>query len=316
MPVFNGETYLERTVQSVLRQTFRHFEFLIVNDGSTDRTPTILRRLAAKDRRIKVLHNDPNQGIVRSLNKGLKAAQADLIARIDCGDICNPERLELQYGFFKKNPDHVLLGTQVNRTNEMGRIVGRTSLPESDQEIREALFCRRSVIAHPSAMYRKLPGLFYRENAYPSEDYDFWLRLSEKGRVAILPRHLVDLVNDPGSISHKHMIKQIVITGRLRNLLMERLRHGKEKTVLTDLRKENHWGWTAATWLYGYKIRRGYYRYHPMNFLINLAMTLLNPGSLIPRTRFVELFRIFHPVEFSLFCSLPLRTSQASRTKV
>jgi len=170
MPVYNGEARLRETIRSIQRQTFKNFEFIIVNDGSTDRTPGLLREYARKDKRIRILHNHPNQGIVRSLNKGLRAAKASYIARIDCGDVCSPRRLDAQYRYFQRNTHTVLLGTQVNRVNEKGKIVGWTRHPEDDRGIRESLFYGINAIAHPSAMYRKIKGLSYRENAYPAED--------------------------------------------------------------------------------------------------------------------------------------------------
>lgn len=303
MPVYNGASSLEKTLNSVLQQTFRQFEFLIVDDGSTDRTAEILGRTVRKDRRVRVLHNVPNQGIVRSLNKGLQSAKGFYIARIDCGDICDPQRLAAQIAYFKENPGCVLLGTQINRVNQEGRIVGWTNLPEDDRGIREALFCRKSVIAHPSAMYRRIPGLFYREGAYPAEDYDYWLRMAQQGKVGILGRRLVNLVNDPASISHKNMVKQVVIVRKIRNLLIERLKYGRELHPLPDFRAVNPWRWKAATWLYGYKIRKNYYRYHPMNFLLNAAITLLCPSTLVPRTPLVKLAKILHRRELEKFCA-------------
>lgn len=304
MPVYNGEAHLRETIRSIQRQTFKNFEFIIINDGSTDRTLDLLRGYARRDKRIRVLFNHPNQGIVRSLNKGLRAARASTIARIDCGDVCSPRRLEAQYAYFQKHPQCVLLGTQVNRVDEMGKIVGWTSHPEDDRGIRESLFCGKSVIAHPSAMYRKIKGLAYRENAYPAEDYDYWLRILEHGKAAILHERLVDLTNDPASISHKHMAKQAIIVRRLQNLLVERIKYGREKSPLPDLRQTNRWRWKAATSLYCYKIQNHYYRFHPMNLLLNLAMALLCPTTLIAKTSLSMWPKYFHREEFQSFCSI------------
>lgn len=301
MPVYNGEKDLDRTIQSILRQTFRSFEFIIVDDGSTDGTAPILRRWARKDRRIKVLHNRPNQGIVRSLNKGLLAAKAGIIARIDCGDVCGPKRLEAQTAYFQKHPSCLLLGTQVNRVDQAGKVVGWTGHPESEREIRECLFDGKSLIAHPSAMYKKIGGLLYRENAYPAEDYDLWLRLAERGGVAILHERLVDLVNDPASISHKNMVKQIRVVRGLRNALIERLEQGREKTPLPNYRAVHPWRWKAATALYGYKVRGHYYGFHPVNLLLNLMMAVLCPSTLLAKTALVKLPRYLHPSAFQKF---------------
>jgi glycosyltransferase involved in cell wall biosynthesis len=305
MPVYNGEATLDRTVQSVLNQTFKKFEFIIINDGSTDGTSKILSRYAKQGKRIRVIHNKSNLGIVGSLNKGLRTAKADFIARIDCGDVCAPKRLAAQLDYFSKNPTCVLLGTQINRVNKEGKIVGQTTLPENDRGIRDILFCRKGMIPHPSAMYRKISKLYYRENAYPAEDYDLWLRILELGKVGILHERLVDVVNDPASISHKNMVKQIMIMKKICDLLVERIKYGRELHSLPNYRHINHWSWNVATWLYGLKIRRNYYRYHPVNFLLNFAITLLCPATLIPKTPLSKLPKYLYHREFRRFCDRP-----------
>jgi len=126
----------------------------------------------------------------------------------------------------------------------------------------------------------------------------------EHGQAALLPDRLVDLVNDPASISHKYMAKQAIIVRRLQNLLVERIKYGCEKSPLLDLRKTDRWRWKAATSLYRYKIRNHYYRFHPMNFILNLAMTLLCPSTLIPKTPLSKWPKYFHPEAFRTFYAM------------
>lgn len=301
MPVYNGGSALEKTITSVLRQTFRDFEFIIIDDGSTDGTARLLGHFARKEKRIRILTNRPNQGIVRSLNAGLKAARGRLIARIDCGDICSSDRLKAQREYFRQNPKCVLLGSQIDRMDRSGRVVGRTHLPENDREIRKALFDKKTVITHPSAMYRKFSDLYYRENAYPAEDYDYWLRILDKGECANLAESLVKLVNDPASISHKNVVKQLVITSKIRALLVERLKYGSERSSLPDLRKAHNLRWDWVTWLYGYKIEKNYYKFHPMNFVLNGVMGLLVPSTFTRKTFLNNLGEYIHRKEFILF---------------
>ena len=105
MPVYNGEKYLKGAIESILKQTFRDFEFLIINNASTDRSVEIIE--SYKDPRIKLLHNDVNKGLVASRNRGFKESQTEFIALLDCDDIAHHQRLELQIKFLEKNQVHL-----------------------------------------------------------------------------------------------------------------------------------------------------------------------------------------------------------------
>ena len=106
MPVYNAERFLAEAIESVLQQTFTQFEFLIIDDGSTDSSPEIVRSYS--DPRIRFLQNEQNLGITATLNKGIELAQADLIARMDADDICYPDRLQKQMEFVAAHPDGAL----------------------------------------------------------------------------------------------------------------------------------------------------------------------------------------------------------------
>jgi len=109
MPVYNGEKYLNEAIDSILGQTFKDFKFLIINDGSTDGTADILK--SYKDSRIKVTNNEKNIGLTKSLNKGLKMAKSEYIARMDADDISLPTRLQKQVEFMDSHPKVGVCGT-------------------------------------------------------------------------------------------------------------------------------------------------------------------------------------------------------------
>src|SRR5580698_9685158 len=102
MPVYNGEKYIKEALESILQQTFIDFEFLIINDGSTDNSVSIIKSF--NDNRIRLIHNEKNSGLVYSLNKGIGLSNGEYIARMDCDDVSIPERLEKQVGFLNSNP--------------------------------------------------------------------------------------------------------------------------------------------------------------------------------------------------------------------
>ena len=127
MPVYNGEKYLRQAVDSILNQTFKDFEFLIINDGSTDKTLAILQEY--KNKRVKIINNKKNIGLTKSLNKGLKLAKGKYIARMDADDISLSNRLRKQIDFLDKHNKIGVLGTQMKIINNSNKIVGEYKTP-------------------------------------------------------------------------------------------------------------------------------------------------------------------------------------------
>ncbi|WXT99921.1 MAG: hypothetical protein Ctma_0627 [Catillopecten margaritatus gill symbiont] len=189
MPVFNGEQYLKECIDSVLCQTFVNFEFIIINDGSTDRTEEII--LSYVDKRIFYVKNKENLRIADTLNKGIKFAKGKYIARIDADDICLPSRFEVQVNFMQKNPDIDICGSWMQCFNE----IGDTNLqknPILNNEIQVALLFN-SCIGHPTVMGKKdfFCNLKYRKQYNGAEDYDLWVRGSEQYHYANIPSALI-----------------------------------------------------------------------------------------------------------------------------
>lgn len=190
MSVFNGEKYLREAVDSILNQTFKDFEFLIINDGSTDKTEAILK--SYDDPRIKVYNNRENIGLSKSLNIGLQMAKGEYISRQDADDISMPERLKMQVDFLNNHPDYAVIGTFAQVLNEDS---GKTQLwkkPIADADLRKFLK-KSNCIVHGSAMIRKSSLLdvgFYYAPMEKSQDYELWLRLSKKYKMANIPKPL------------------------------------------------------------------------------------------------------------------------------
>lgn len=192
MPAYNAERTLTEAIESILAQEFRDFELIIVDDGSSDSTATILERYARSDARIVILTNAVNQGISRSRNRALTAVRGDYVACLDSDDVAEPTRLEEQLAFMSKNPDCVLLGSDLTIIDEASAIVGRRVYPHTDQELRSAL-PRYNPFAQPASMFRtelarKVGG--FRDDLPLCEDYDFFFRLAEHGKVINLAQPL------------------------------------------------------------------------------------------------------------------------------
>ena len=210
MSVYNGARYLDDAAQSILAQDFADFEFLIINDGSTDNSSSILQKLAAADRRIKLIERE-NYGLVVSLNEMIAMAQAPLIARMDCDDIAIPTRFSLQMDYMSAHPDIGILGTNTHDLTEDGRIViAQDSYPLTPAEARIWLQ-KGPALCHPSAvmrthLIRNLGG--YRAAFRHAEDYDLWLRASRSTSIANVPERLLLYRRSEGQISQKHAIEQ------------------------------------------------------------------------------------------------------------
>lgn len=186
MAVYNGAKYLTECIDSILGQTFRDFEFVVVDDGSTDETTPMLADYARRDARVRVL-NQSNQGVAASLNRGLADATGQLIARMDADDISKPGRLARQVKFLAAHPNIGVSGTWVDTIGDNGGGIWR--YPVRDDEVRSQLILGPP-FAHPAVMMRtqvvRSAG-GYRTEYTITEDYDLWVRLANCTAFANLP---------------------------------------------------------------------------------------------------------------------------------
>jgi glycosyltransferase involved in cell wall biosynthesis len=185
MPVYNGQAYLPEAIDSILNQTFRDFEFLIIDDGSTDRSEEIIASYT--DPRIRYERNPVNLNVAPTLNRGLDLARTKYVARMDADDISLPERLEKQVAFMENHPETGVCGTWVRR---LSRRVRNWRTPLSDEGIRWYMVTNCALVA---TMLRKSVldenDMRYREDV-ASEDYDLWVRLARYTKLANLPEIL------------------------------------------------------------------------------------------------------------------------------
>jgi glycosyltransferase involved in cell wall biosynthesis len=191
---YNTERYIGAAVKSILAQTFRDFEFIIIDDGSTDRSAEILKQLATEDSRIKLVSR-PNKGLTKSLNEGLSLAIAPLVARMDADDLSLPTRFEKQFEYLNTNPECVCVGSRVTLIDPYDSPINTTDHKLTHDEIDADLL--KGIgwsIVHPAAMMRTEAvrrGGGYQEQFKTSQDLDLWLRLAEIGKLANLPEALV-----------------------------------------------------------------------------------------------------------------------------
>lgn len=173
MPIYNTpDEWLKKAIDSILNQTYSNFEFIIIDDGSTNNAPSILKEYQEKDNRITVILGE-HKGISAALNKGLKASRGEYIARMDGDDIAFPERFEKQVKFLDENKDVSLCGTQIEK-------FPKKKISKLPEKVKIIDLIKECLIAHPTVMFRRKDfekyDLKYDENLQTSEDYDLWAK--------------------------------------------------------------------------------------------------------------------------------------------
>lgn len=211
MSVYNGAAFLAPAIESVLAQTFADFEFLVLDDGSTDTSRAIAEGYAARDARIRIISR-PNRGLVVSLNELFAEARAPVVARFDADDICHPERLARQHAFLVAHPGHGLIGAATRYIDAAGNLAPNAPLqrpPDHDGIVRNLEDGPN--LCHSVVMVRRdlvLTAGGYRSAYLHAEDQDLWLRLSRMTRLHNLPECLLDYRVTPSQVSSRHMITQ------------------------------------------------------------------------------------------------------------
>lgn len=255
MSVYNGLPFVKNAIRSILSQTYKNFEVIIIDDASTDKSWQYLKSL--KEKRIKLIRNHKNLGLAASLNIALRQAQGVFVARMDADDISSPQRFETQLNFLLKNPKIDLCGSWVDLINENGDKVGELKYPSSDKEIKKSL-ARFNPIVHPTffakkALFESLGG--YRPEYDKAEDYDLLVRAMKNFKFANVREKLLSFRLGKKRRSSFDMAR------------MDRL----EINIKIDLLKNTGFNITGAFWILK-KIITTYLI--PINLKIQLARIL------------------------------------------
>ena len=211
MAVFNGERYLREAIDSILNQAFTDFEFIIIDDGSTDQSYIILKNYAKKDNRIVLVRNEDNIGLSRSLNRGLELAKGEYIARMDADDVSLVGRLAAQAAFLDAYPDVGVLGTAACVIDPLGNLGEEIKFPIDHALLRWRLCFFENPIIHPTVMMRKEAVLRvdgYNPELDTSQDHNLWCHLSVITRLANLFDVYLYLRKHENSISSRRAAEQ------------------------------------------------------------------------------------------------------------
>lgn len=242
LTVYNGESYLSTAIESIFKQTFRDFELIVINDGSTDTTSAIIESYS--DPRVIYLQNEKNIGSSKSLNKGLSIARGRYIAIMDADDISMPERFSKQFKFLESNPEVGVCGTWNNVIDKKGNLVGKARHPVSSNVI-SCFLLFDNCISNPTTMYRKkiIQDIgYYNSEFIVALDYDLWTRTIGHYKFSNIPEFLLSYRKHGGNMSHnpeKFHQEDYSIRKREIEKLLEHSLSSEEDVALSKLIKPN-----------------------------------------------------------------------------
>lgn len=222
MSVYNGENYLREAIDSVLNQIFYDFEFIIINDGSSDKSLSIIQ--SYQDKRIFLIDNSENKGLIFSLNKGLEIAKGKYIARMDADDICLPERFDLQVKQFENHPNAMIVGSDYYLLDGDKNTYIKNI---NDSDYQKAVLLFTPCFCHPTVMMKNVfkdNHIFYDKNFIHAEDYKLWTDLNAFGDYLNINKPLLKYRHHVSQISNQKNESQLIISKRIRENYLEKLK--------------------------------------------------------------------------------------------
>lgn len=226
MPTYNAEKYISTAIESILQQTFEDFEFIIIDDASTDQTYDII--CSYHDKRITRIRNQRNLGVAACINKGILIAHSEFIARMDSDDISKPDRFQKQVQFMNANSNLGISGTHMEIIDNKGKVIKEHLKKIGDETIKVSLFFGHTSFAHPSIIMRSrmidMYHLRYDTAFQYAEDYDLYCRCSSFMAMDNYPECLVQYRIHPESVSQKYKQQQVIDAKTALYLHLRRLR--------------------------------------------------------------------------------------------
>lgn len=216
LPVYNAAPYVEECIRSLMNQTYKCLEIIVIDDGSSDSSFEIISRLAAEDNRIRLISR-PNKGLISTLNEGLATSLGEFVVRMDADDVSDLKRIEVQYEYMMKNPECDVVGSSAILINALGVAIGKKDVPIAKEDIHAHMLIN-SPLLHPSVMIRRsaLNDERYSDEDYLVEDYGLWLRLNKWGNIRNISKPLIYYRIHDESVSIKNKERQYLNAAQVR----------------------------------------------------------------------------------------------------
>lgn len=228
MSSYNSEKYIGKAIESILSQTYKNFELIIIDDCSKDQTVEIIKDYCASDSRIKLITSKNNCGSAEARNKGIKISKGNYIAIMDSDDVATKDRLKIQLEFLKNNPDIFLLAGSWNYIDENGKILYSKVNNFSPEKIGKEL-PYKSMIHNPTVMFRNNHSTYYRAKFKYAQDRDLWLRLLSDGKcMRVIPDILLNYRVNPDSVSIQKSFAQKLFMEKAIDFYFQRLKNKKD----------------------------------------------------------------------------------------
>ena len=226
IPSYNRQNSIAKCIESVLLQSYKNLEIIVIDNCSVDNTPKILAEFSKKDSRIKIIENEQNLSLVKTLNKAIKSSNGDYVARLDDDDVwLNAQKIEKQVNVLEADQEYVLVGTGVIAIDEQGKEISRTLLPQEHHQIVDAMLFR-CLFVHSAVVFRRSTfetlGGYNEALEVGGEDYDLWLRMGRIGKMYNVPEYMVSYQESGKKLSRTNF-KNVL----LRNMLLIK-QYGKE----------------------------------------------------------------------------------------
>lgn len=228
MAAYNAEKHISASIESLINQTYTNFELLVINDGSSDKTQSIVEEFCIRDSRIILINNDKNLFVIKSRNIGIENAKGKYLAILDADDLALPNRLEKQVEFLENNPDVFLIGSSAHIIDENNTICNDFIALTDYHELKRNIL-KNNLFYHSSIMFRN-EKVFYREKMIYTEDYDLILRLFSEGKKIVnIPDTLISYRQTNHSLSKtKNRLVQWLFIYKAREFYRENLDNGKD----------------------------------------------------------------------------------------
>lgn len=243
-PVYNCEDYISETIQSILNQTYEDFEYLLIDDCSTDRSVDIIESFS--DPRIRLIKNEINQGISYNRNLAIDESNGDYLAMIDGDDIALSQRLEKQIEFLEKHPEYGIIGTEIIHIDAQGKEMNQSiTFPIPDEQIPSRMLFNNYIYTSSATIRKSVfeEGIRFKKSFIVAEDYEVWIQLIRKSKIGHIREPLTKYRIHDQSISIQK--KQLMLDTEIKiiNIQLNELKcplNSEELKIFSAISKENH----------------------------------------------------------------------------